>query len=507
MPYTPVPTLGSDIRPNAFSPVALGGIAAENELYTIYERPIPEQFDLFARHVQYTGFATMLRGMGFSKMTSTPTIGHFEEPWLHDRITVGSIDTAAVSAGDPAVLVLDSGDMYDTGATVATVSRQASYPVVGDVIAITDTVQAQITAKDTTVTPHTITVTPLQAAWDISTIAPADEFSILYNLFAEASGLPAGRAPRILKYTNTLGVVKHAFGATGFELTNSVYHEVIPGQPGSRGQSIYVKIKRDDLIRFELSKSNLLLFGAQVDNISETSVALGTDVVLQGTEGFITFARTNGFQDTYSVGSYDMTNFDSAASHLLDERAAASNDVIGWLGPDIFTEIENSFTNTLTNDLIFTVDKLVPGYKDYLSGQYHQQLTKSDADFTLTFGYNAIRKNGFNFHMKRLSEFHDTRRLGADSYEYRNWALWHPVSWTMDLLSGNSRSTIGYEYKGLGGYSRESVFGHLPGAGVGGDNTPYGRAVTEYDTMKYFLMSHCGFHGATGNALVVQRPA
>lgn len=511
MPYTPAPTLGEDARPNAIQPVATGGIAAQNELYTLYERPIPEQFDLFARHIQHTGFATMLRAMGFTRQTSTPTVGHFEEPWLHEKITVGSVDTAAVNPGDSAIIVLDSGDMYDTGATISSASRQASYPVVGDVVAITDTIQAQVTAKDTSVTPHKITLTPLDATDDISgaTVAAADEYAILYNLWAEASGLPAGRVPRIIKYTNTLGVVKHSFGATGFELTNSVYHEVIPGQPGSRGQSIYVKIKRDDLIRFEHSKSNFLMFGQQVDNITATGTdtALGTDVALQGTEGFITFARTNGFQDTYAVGSYDITNFDTAAAHLLDERAAATNDVMGWLGPDIFAEIENSFTNTLTQNLIYTVDRLVNGYKDYMNGQYHQQLTEDDTDATLSFGYNAIRKNGFNFHMKRLSEFHDTRRMGADSYEYKNWALWHPVSWTTDQLSGASRSTIGYEYKGLGNYSRESIFGHLPGAGVGGDNTPYGRAVTEYDTMKYFLMSHCGFHGATGNALVVQRPA
>lgn len=503
MPYTPAVTPAAPLRPAAFQPVATGGIASENELYTIYQRPIPEQFDLFARHMQYVGFGTMLKAMGFTRQISTPTTGHYEEDWLVDPITVGAVDTAAVNPGDDAIIELHADDMFSTGVGALV----TSYPIVGDVIELPDGTQAQVTAKDTTVDPHLVTLTPLLATGDLSGIAPDDVIGIIYNLFAEASGLPPGRAPRIFKYTNTLGLVKHTFGATGNELTNSVYHETIPGQPGSRGQSIYTKIERDELIRYEMAKSGLLVFGQQADNLVDTNTALGYDTPISGSEGFVTFARTSGNQDTYTGGSYDTTDFDTAAAILLDERSAATNDIIGWLGPDIFTEIENSFTTTLVNNLIHSVDRIVDGYASYANSQYPQSLTQNGTDATLSFGYSAIRKNGFTFHMKRLGEFGDTRRLGGAAYSYRAWAIWHPISWAMDKLSGSTRSTIGYEYKGLGPYSRDNVFGSLPGAGVGGDNTPYGKAVTEFDTMKYFLMSHCGFHGATGNQIVVQQPA
>jgi len=507
MPYTPTPTLGSDITPNAFQPAATGGIASQTEGETIYQRPLPEQFDLFSRHMQYTGFATMLRTMGFTRGASTTTVGHFEEPWLHDLITVGSVVTPAAAPGDDVVIELDAADHYDTVATVGGADRKATYPVLRDVVELPGGEQAQVTAKDVTTDPHQITLTPLTAATDLTGLVTAgDQYGIIYNLHAEGSGLPPGRQPRIIKYSNTFGVVKHHFGSSGFELTNSVYHETIPGQPSSAGESIYIKIKRDDLIRFEHSKSGMIMFGQQADNLTDTNTALGIDVSIQGTEGFITFARTNGLQDTYTAGAYGITDFDTVAAHLLDERAAATNDLIGWLGPDIWTEIENSFTNTLQQNLYHTVDRIVNGYQDFMNQQYQQQLTSEGSDATLSFGYSAIRKNGFIFHMKRLSEFNDVRRLGGSSYGYRGWALWHPLSWSTDQLSGAQRPTIGYEYKQLGPYSRESVFGHLPGAGVGGDNTPYGRAVTEYDTLDYFLLSHCGFHGSTGNQIVVQRP-
>ena len=503
MPYTPAVTPAAPLRPAAFEPVATAGIASETELYTIYDRPLPEQFDLFARHMQYAGFGTMLKGMGFSRMCSTPTTGHYEEDWLHELITVGSVDTAAVNPGDAAIIVLHADDHYDTGLGAPNV---ASYPVVGDVVELADGTQAQVTAKDTAAATHELTLTPLSSTGDISGIQADDVFGIVYNLHAEASGLPSGRAPRIFKYNNTFGVIKHTFGATGFELTNSVYHETIPGQPGSKGKSIYAKIERDELIRYEMSKSGLLVFGQQADNLVDTATALGFDTPISGSEGYVQFARTAGNQDTYTLGSYDTTDFDNAADLLLDERAAATNDLIGFLGPEIFKEIENGFTTTLVNNLIHTVDRIVDGYQDYMN-QYHQALTRDGSDATLSFGYSAIRKNGFVFHMKRLSEFADVRRLGGSSYNYRSWAIWQPVSWTMDRLSNSNRPTIGYEYKGLGPYTRDNVFGSLAGAGVGGDNTPYGKAVTEYDTMRYFLMSHCGFHGAVANQMVVQQPA
>lgn len=509
MPYTP--TLGTrpaDLGVNAFQPVGASGIVSEEEVYTLYQRPIPEQMWLFERHANYVGFATLLRMMGFGMMTSTPTVGHFENPWQHDLLHIGTVTTDATAAGESATCTLHADSHYDTGATVSTAARRATYPVVGDVIELFNGVQCYVASKTTSTTTHSVVLTPLKSTDDITGVIQAgDKFGIIYNLHAEASALPNGRAPRIVKYTNTLGVIKHTFGATGHELTNSVYHELIPGQSGTAGQSIEVKIKADEIIRYEHAKSGLLLFGQQVTNLSTTNNLLGIDIPITGTEGFINFANTAGTSDTYTVGSYELADFDTAASILLNERSAAQNDIMGWLGPDIFTEVENSFTNALVNNLIYTVDRIVPGYSDYMNQQYHQGLTQNSTDAVLSFGYTAVRKNGFLFHLKRLSEFNDIRRLGGSDYDYRNWALWYPLSWTRDSLSGANRPSVGYEYKGLGRYTRENLFGSLPGAGVGADNSPYGKAVNAYDAIQHYLISHIGFHGAVGNSIVVQKPA
>jgi hypothetical protein len=512
MPYTP--TLGTrpeDLSPNAFQPTGNFGFASQEEVYTLYDRPIPEQTWLFQRHAKYTGFATMLRLMGFGMGSSTPTVGHFEKPWIHDLLHVGAVVTPAVDPGDSAVISIDASAHYDASVTVGGNARQATYPIVGDVIELDNRVQVYVAAKDISVTPNQLTLTPLKATDDISgtAIEADDKFAILYNLHAESSGLPAGRVPRIVKYTNTFGVIKHSFGSSGFELTNSVYHETVPGQPGSAGEPVMVMIKDDEIVRYEMAKSGLLLHGRTADNLTATGAATesGIDMPITSTEGFIDFAVTSGTVDTYTVGSYALADFNVASQIYLDERSTASNDILGWLGGDIFVEIEDELIDVLDQNPIYAVDRLINGYADYMNSQYHQSLTREQADAAIAFGYTALRKNGFMFHFKRLSEFNDKRRAGADAYNYSNWAIWQPVSWTTDALSGNNRATVGYEYKQLGNYSRENVFGSLPGAGVGGDNTPFGKAVSQYDTQRYFLISHCAFHGAVGNGLVVQNPA
>lgn len=506
-PYNVTTGAPSGLAPNNYIPAG-NGYVSEVEGYTIYDRPIPERTWLFDRHVGYMGFATMLSSMGFTNGSDTPTVGHYESPWREDVVKVGAIVTPAVNPGDPEVWELHSDSMYDTGATSGGTSVETSYVQENDVIELYNRKQVFVSAKDTSVTPHQITVTPLKAAVNIAgDVTVDDEYGIGYNLFAESTDLPKGRAPRIITYNNTFGLNKHAFGATGFELTNAVYHEVIPGDEGSARQPIYIRIKVDELKRYEMTKSNMLLFGQVPDNITQLVTETNLDTPVGGTEGLIDFALTNGAVDTYTVGSYALDDFNAMANIYYDERSTTTPDIITWDGPGIATETEDLFQATLTNDLTPFVDRFIPGYTQYMTEGYHEGLDHSEYDANLAFGYTAIKKNGLVFHMKRLSELNDVKRFGGQGYAYRNYRIAMPIGWTTDAISGNSRPTVGYEYKQLGNYSRENVFGHFAGAGVGGSNTPFGPASNGVDSMKYFLISHCAGHWALGNGCVVQIPA
>lgn len=506
MGYTPATgTRPEDLSPNNFTPS--NGLASQVQMETIYERPIPQRTDLFARHVGYVGFATMLSSMGRADGCSNPSTGHYEDPWLEDIVKVGSIVTASTGAGTDVVIALDAANMFTTPATSGGSAVKSSYVQVKDVIELYDRTQVQVTAKNTGVDPHQITLTPFDSTVDLAgKTVVGSEFGILYNLHAEASGLPVGRAPRILTYSNTFANIKHSFGATGYELTNSVYHETIAGDASSAGESIYVKIKADEIKRYEMSKSNALLFGQQPNNITELVTTTNLDTPVIGTEGLVEFALTAGTIDTYTVGSYAITDFDVVANKFYDERSATTNDLICWDGGEIATESENVFQQVYVNNLAPTVDRIIDGYGSYMTEGYHEGLDHDASDAAISFGYSAIKKNGFIFHLKRLSEFADIKRAGSTSYDYPNYRICMPVNYKTDAITGTSRSTVGYEYKQLGNYSRENVFGRLAGAGVGGDNTPFGQAVDQYDRMTGFLVSHIAGHFACGNAIVTQRP-
>ena len=292
-PATPASGRPNDLNPEAFG--SAGNYGSQVEFQNIYTRPIPQQVDLFDRHVGYVGFAMLLSAMGASKGCKNPTFGHYELPWEADTFTIASVTTAAGGAGNDIVITLSADDMYNTSVTSNSVAIQTSYPLVGDVVEFYDRVQAQVVVKDTSFSPHRLTLRPLNAADDMDASALAtNTYGIVYNLHAEGSGLPASRAPRIITYSNGFGVIKHKVAITGHELTNAVYHQTIPGDNSSAGQSIYQLMKHEDLKRYEMSRSGMLLFGQSPDNLTELVVSTNLDTPVEGTEGFIDFALTSG---------------------------------------------------------------------------------------------------------------------------------------------------------------------------------------------------------------------
>lgn len=510
-PHGPVTGSPQGLALNNFSPVG-GGIASQTELYTLYDRPRPEMTWLFSRHIGFPPFSVMLSGMGNGYKHDKNQIAHYEDPWLCDTIIVNSVVTGAdPGAGGDVIIELAAANMYNTSMTVSGgTATQASYPIVSDVVELSNRMQARVVTKNTAVTPHRLTLRPLVSTDNIfGNIQVNDEIPIVYNLHAEGSGLPAGRAPRIMKFVNSFGIIKHRIGVTGTELTNSVYHELIAGDAGSAGQSIYVKIKTDEIKRYEYAKSNYLLFGQVPDNLTESVAALGNlDVAIGGGEGYVPFALTAGSQTSYTAGAYSSDDLDEITDVYYDQRSAPSADLICFDGPDISKETENAFDNAWVQNWAPFVDRIIDGYSSFMTQQYHEMIDGKPTDATLVIGgYSCIQKNGFVFHFKRLSEFHDIKGVGLSGYIYRGLRLVSPVGYMQDARTSELRPMVGYAYKGLDGYQRENVFGHLPGAGVGGDNSPWGRAVNQNDLLDYYLISEISGHWALGNAVVTQSAA
>jgi len=490
-------------NPNLYNPA--GGAASQSEIYDDYARPIAESTDLFMRHMDYLGFRQFLDTLGYSRGVATPTIGHYEMPWDEQTVTISAINTTSSGAGTNVIVSIDATDMYNSDATVSSSSRLTSFPQVNDILLLHDGTTCKVTAKNLSTNPHRLTLTPVDSAVDLASLVVATEsYAIIHNDWAEGSGLPEPTLQRFFKYTNTFGIVKERTKITGSEMTNAVYHS----QPGSGpGQSIHVTMDWAAARRFERKMSNMYLFGQQHNNTPYVNTDLNSiDMETTGTEGFMEFAESGGNDVDYSSGAFATTDLQALADVYLDNRCTDSSDILGFIGPDLGTDIENAYTAVLDGNYTGNLDRIVVDeMKPMVSAGASAKQDYKSGDITIAFQYRAIKTKGFVFHLKNIAEFADIQLAGGTGYEHRKWGVWAPYQWYTDKGTGEKKSAIGYEYKALNGYSRKVVTGILPGAGVGG-NTQFGTPVTQYDSLDRFWLHEGAAHIACGNALTLMKP-
>lgn len=493
MPYSPQPTGPQDLRPNAYS--AAGGDVMGQEVISDYDLYKPNKFvKVFERHCQHISFRIMLRAMGFARGTAAPTTGHYEYPWMKNLVTVGPIITAPAGPGDAIIFELDPNDMYDAQVTQGGVPVQASYPMEHDEILLPGDKMGVIFAKDTSVTPHRLTVLPKDGNLNLNgVLVTGQSYAISSNSHAEGSGLPAGRTPRIIDYTNTFQILKTKSSVSGSEATNEMYFEPIEGQPGS----FHLKSDWDAMKRFEDEVDGALVFGNQNTNpnLVDQNTGMGYDVPYSGTEGLIPFAVNEGNVDTYNV--FSINDLDDVSDYYEGERIG-TRELITLCGMTIYLEQENALQNLLNADINSQLwyDWMNPS--DFVDDYQPNDAMK---DQYLHVGFKGIHKGGYTYGIRLLHCFNENVGAGAASYNYKRRQVIIPKGYSKDKRSGTCRPTMGYEYKQLGNYSREYVFGVISGAGV-----TMATPSNQFDIGLKFHISEVAFHGTCSNHITILQP-
>jgi hypothetical protein len=511
MPYvsygpTGTPGIPIEAQSNPTSPV--GGSLSQKQLETVYDRPPYEMIELFARHAEYVGFATMVKALGWGKGAATQLIGHYEKGFPDNFIQFGTVQTIATGAGATQVMNLSASSMYNTGVTIGGAARQASYVQPGDVLQLASDVQVQVVSKDITVTPHRVTVKPILTTVNLATALTANATAqLLYNLQAEGSGLPGTRMPQIFKYNNTFGIIKNAWSSSGTEMTNTLRFQPMPGRAGA----IYLLIEAETLARHERHRSNLLLFGQQTNNLSETSTELGIDVPIQATQGLVSFAKTSGSTDTYTPGSFTLTtDLDGWAAYMQDQRASTTNTVWAWMGQTLYFEAENAFVNILQQNYAPLVNNVIPGFSSIGNDTTTNAMQSATRTNTINFSIMAVSKGGYNFLFKQLDDFNDITGAGQVGFGYKASGIIHPTGEVKDRFTTKAMPLIGYQYKELDGYSRDIVVGSFSGVGATGSFsqlTQIPNASNQFDVARAGILSEIAFHGCSANRIIWVEPA
>lgn len=486
-----------------------GGYAQENVVNNLFDRnPFAILTDIHYRHVKVSDFRLTLKAFGMSRGVDAPTTGHYETDWDRGLVKLSAINTAPGGAGQNMVATLHTDSMYNAGATVGGAAQQSSEVQAGDIImSPTSRKMARVASKDTTFTPHRITLRPLDSAVNIDLAFVANgAYAVVGSAFGEGSGLPFGRIRRVTKYTNNFQLIKVSSGSTGSEMSNSLFVNFTIDPLD--GKSVFGVMNDVMWSEYERQSALVLLNGQPINNITDTVAEVNTDSTVKGTQGMIEWISGNGHTHIIVPATYALADFDNIGRTLFHERAGFTQ-VLTLDGYDIFTVTENLLLNQSGTDL---TDKFVERAALQFKGEYVypediQMFKEKDFDFYV--GFKALRKSGIDYMFKQLMEFSDINGLAATTYNsvYTNSRLVLPMGEVKDMKSGRKGFMAGYEYKARNSYSRETRVDIFAGAGATGSAPGVPRnAVDQYDRVRGSIISEIAFHGACPNKTIWQRP-
>ena len=216
---------------------------------------------------------------------------------------------------------------------------------------------------------------------------------------------------------------------------------------------------------------------------------------------FLDFGLTNSVQDFYTPGSYTITDFDRIGVYYEAERLG-TRSLCNWLGNRLWLEIENLLLSLYNDDMSYFLTRETLGMNTL-----EDDMQKKDAnDWSISIGFKSIKKGGYKFNFSLMHEFNYAMGVGSSVYDFQDWNMIAPCAYTNDKRTGEQRATLGYEYKELGGYSRQFVVGEYAGVGAAGQGGMF-REASGPDDIKSMGMVHEGaFHGACPNQCMIQRP-
>lgn len=445
----------------------------------------------------YTTFIAKIRALGFAKSVPVGTTKseHYYGKRETRTFTVGSVVTASTGAGTNIVIALASADMH-TQVGADGVSRSFSRPRKGEQVQFPDLNNYKIIEKNQAVSPHQLTLRPMNKLVDPATSVTANKKAfIIAPTGAEATGQPAPVTNLFGKYENKFAIVKETALTSGTAMTSHSPLKSIDGQPGYW----YLKDIGDATVRHEINKSKIVLHGQLGDNVTEYSPDFDDNFTDEATEGFIQHALSAGTELNFpSLAAYDMDNFDDVAAHYR-RMMISSKNLIAWQGSDIQARTENVLVD-------FLADK---SYESYVSNTFMKNSMKyfkddhiSQDDAFVHLGFRGVKKQGFNFLFSALNELNDIEGGAVEGFDFPSWQFIMPIGMTRDAKSKAKLPFFQFEHRGQtsGGYSREDEVWKTGGAG------PI-QKTDEFDVMRSFFRSEIQLHIANGDLITVQRPS
>lgn len=425
-------------------------VTTENYVSTVdYLNEIhkPDVNETFVRRYGDQGITGLMSLMGNKRSVANFEFSHFEEDWIHQTITIETdVETKAITGGYQ--IVLDtSGYTASTAYSPIKLNHIIEFEngQVGLVAAISVNGGAFESVPgytpDTPATPAASTVFAQVLTYDgtATDVANIPGVAIITGTeFAEGTDQPKGMTPNVIRYDNTVMIIKESYEVTGSEATNMTWFKVTDPKSGKSGWLWYMKGESDTYQKFDDYMELQMLNGEKVATGATVLSGLG----MRGTEGLIDFAESgNNIPFTTSFGVADFRTVVTA----LDKNKGAMENT-SWCGLTTSLDIDDNF-------------------RDYFGGASNNGgasfgMFDGGAEKAVQMGFKSFQYGGYTFHKKSYKAFNDVNLLGytdssSNDSKYRTAMLVVPGDSQVDAKSRESVPSLSIRYKEAGDYSRE----------------------------------------------------
>lgn len=435
--------------------LAVGNTPMSHEFYTQFEYvqkygTNKDKKTLLTRHSYPKNFYFMLEQLGLVRPSEGEAeIWHLEDDWIMENVTFGSIVTPSTGPNTPVTLALASGSMISkNGVTMSYIQERMEIEVPGTgekVVVLT---------KNEAVTPHTVTVKPVDPTVDLDgLIVPNKPYALTGNAWAEGTRGARSQISLENRWSNYYQIFKKNFSSTGTGMTLEAPYNVV----NVDGRNVFIaRNTHNTEIRHNEDISTTLLVGEKSNSEVAYSDHLGRNAPVYRTGGAFNEARKHGFEYQYSNQTFGLDQFDDVANYTERERIATDM----WLflmGSNLEGHIEN---------MLIQFGASQHGVFNYAKDKFAGVAGSDPNDFFTWIGFRGIHKRGKNFLFKSLPDFNNPKILGTEGYTYQDSGLIIPYATMSNKGKKKDTPSIGAEYRSLGNYSRKLEIVHTGGANL-----------------------------------------
>jgi hypothetical protein len=340
---------------------------------------------------------------------------------------------------------------YDTGVTATTKGMPVRLYDVVQIRPAAGTLASAgnyITGLVTAVTNNTaFTVTPLNSADAIPSIAAAQEIIIIGNMNGEGTGFQKSLSTKVTKYTENLQILKSKYEVTGTEKLQALWIDMPAGD-----RKAFLPGEADGYMTMLKLVDTTCLVGEAVSNtanISELFVdgTLETDAPISGTNGVITQALDGGNTLNYAsltgVTLADLYDYNT----VIDKESADKTNMLN-LGIDLDQQLDRELGDRVSN------------------GAISYGVFNFDAEKAIALNFNKVRLGAYTYEKRCLDAMNDPQVLGADGFGYSYEGLMLPMG--MSKVAGGSEAgamipTLRKRFLANKGVSREMEVNYFEG--------------------------------------------